>query len=673
MKIYPRIFQTALIGAIVFGIFLIVDISTAPAQGQILHITSCQVLDHPDTTYILDNDVQSDNSCFLVTADNVTLDLNGHTITYALNGNSTPTYTYNGADYNCFTYNGHRLGNYGHYGVYIDADPRQMPDAYPLIGWRWNLNPKNFVLKNGTIKQGTNATHSGDAVHLTCSNAEICNLTIEISGPDCQAIYARDANIHHNTITSYSNFVENRHEGRAVIYSSKGKVHDNIIRGGPQWAIRISAASGVDGADVYNNDIRHNTVVANGYGIGAYADNMEVYGNKIDTNGEYSGRGIHIGAKNVSVHDNVLNLSERPNSEYSTYWVHGIKLEGCTEAKVFHNDVTVNAIEKSDGRALDVSVGSNSNNEVYENIFRAVATSSVDAYAFKATGVAEDSGLIIHNNTFISNRTILYWGDSGGNGIVFRSNLLRQGPNPINPTTIVFGPYQTTCVNNQLIDTQVADGASLDSVRLYGNYAIDNSYYVKWLLNLTVKDTNSNALAGVNVTIKDLKNTQIYSGLTDADGRIPEQELTQYFARGVSSFARTAYTPHTITVTKDGFETSTQEITIDASKSLTVTLVPIFVNNPPFAADLNGVKAYPNPYRGDKHSQIIFSNLTANVNIKIYTPTGELVKEINEQEGDKAYWDVKNKQGETVSSGTYIYYITNPKGQEKKGKIAIIR
>ena len=108
-------------------------------------------------------------------------------------------------------------------------------------------------------------------------------------------------------------------------------------------------------------------------------------------------------------------------------------------------------------------------------------------------------------------------------------------------------------------------------------------------------------------------------------------------------------------------------------------IITIMVNDIPslegegFASDLNRVKAYPNPYRGNKHSQITFNNLTANVKIRIYSLTGELVKEISEQEGDKAYWDVKNKQGEAVASGIYIYYITNPKGQEKKGKLAIIR
>jgi len=100
---------------------------------------------------------------------------------------------------------------------------------------------------------------------------------------------------------------------------------------------------------------------------------------------------------------------------------------------------------------------------------------------------------------------------------------------------------------------------------------------------------------------------------------------------------------------------------------------PPTIEEEEFASDLSRVKAYPNPYRGDKHSQIIFDNLTANIKIRIYTLKGELVREIKEQEGDRAYWDVRNKQGGRVSSGTYIYYITDPQGQEKRGKIAIIK
>jgi hypothetical protein len=130
----------------------------------------------------------------------------------------------------------------------------------------------------------------------------------------------------------------------------------------------------------------------------------------------------------------------------------------------------------------------------------------------------------------------------------------------------------------------------------------------------------------------------------------------------------------------------TNQIINDFSNGYTLTIPPfsaylLHVNltevptleGEEFASDLSRVKAYPNPYRGDKHSQVIFDNLTANVKIRIYTLTGELVREIREQDGDRAYWDVRNKDGERVSSGIYIYHITNSKGEEKKGKVAVIK
>ena len=53
-----------------------------PAAAQQRAIDSCGILDRPGTTYILQKDVSSPGSCFLVKAERITLDLNGHAITY---------------------------------------------------------------------------------------------------------------------------------------------------------------------------------------------------------------------------------------------------------------------------------------------------------------------------------------------------------------------------------------------------------------------------------------------------------------------------------------------------------------------------------------------------------------------------------------------------------------
>ncbi|HOL48414.1 MAG TPA: hypothetical protein PK189_09555, partial [bacterium] len=88
---------------------------------------------------------------------------------------------------------------------------------------------------------------------------------------------------------------------------------------------------------------------------------------------------------------------------------------------------------------------------------------------------------------------------------------------------------------------------------------------------------------------------------------------------------------------------------------------------------------YPNPYNIKYHKNvpyITFAGVQANSKIKILDSTGKLVIELNENsdrviEGYK--WDLKNEDGNFVSSGIYIYIMTTKDGQKKIGKIGIIR
>ncbi|MDI6781350.1 MAG: transglutaminase domain-containing protein [bacterium] len=93
------------------------------------------------------------------------------------------------------------------------------------------------------------------------------------------------------------------------------------------------------------------------------------------------------------------------------------------------------------------------------------------------------------------------------------------------------------------------------------------------------------------------------------------------------------------------------------------------------AETLNNVHAYPNPYKPEKgHDCVYFKNLTQKCLIRIYTVTGELVRDIavNSPDGT-AQWDGKNIAGEDVASEIYIYLITNDKDQRTSGKISVLR
>ena len=93
------------------------------------------------------------------------------------------------------------------------------------------------------------------------------------------------------------------------------------------------------------------------------------------------------------------------------------------------------------------------------------------------------------------------------------------------------------------------------------------------------------------------------------------------------------------------------------------------------AADLAGVRVYPNPWRSDKHSGrplITFDNLTVNSTIKIFTVSGHLVKTLP-MASNSVTWDLTNESGDKVASGTYIYLIKDDQGQKKTGKVAVIK
>jgi len=90
------------------------------------------------------------------------------------------------------------------------------------------------------------------------------------------------------------------------------------------------------------------------------------------------------------------------------------------------------------------------------------------------------------------------------------------------------------------------------------------------------------------------------------------------------------------------------------------------------AVNLDNVKVYPNPYNPRKNALgFAFVNLTAEATIKIYTVTGQLVREVSYSSGDgRAMWDGKNDAGKEVASGIYVALIKGP-SDTKKVKIAV--
>jgi len=96
--------------------------------------------------------------------------------------------------------------------------------------------------------------------------------------------------------------------------------------------------------------------------------------------------------------------------------------------------------------------------------------------------------------------------------------------------------------------------------------------------------------------------------------------------------------------------------------------------------DVSLAHAYPVPFRpnagnpsryGTWSEGIKFTNLPSYGKIRIFTFTGELVREIDIKQPEEK-WDIKNSGGEIVASGTYIWEITCEKSR-KTGKLVVIK
>jgi hypothetical protein len=70
---------------------------------------------------------------------------------------------------------------------------------------------------------------------------------------------------------------------------------------------------------------------------------------------------------------------------------------------------------------------------------------------------------------------------------------------------------------------------------------------------------------------------------------------------------------------------------------------------------------------------VTFTGLTTGSKLNIFTPTGEPVYDATSPVGSDLTWPGVDADGKNVSSGVYLYLITDAAGNKKQGKLAVIR
>jgi len=91
-------------------------------------------------------------------------------------------------------------------------------------------------------------------------------------------------------------------------------------------------------------------------------------------------------------------------------------------------------------------------------------------------------------------------------------------------------------------------------------------------------------------------------------------------------------------------------------------------------SSLINVRVYPNPYN-PKVGTVKLDSIPINCVISIFNVSGDLINTINEVDfGNLGYveWDGRNKTGQMVSRGIYIFVVQDTNGNKKTGKIAVV-
>jgi hypothetical protein len=127
---------------------------------------------------------------------------------------------------------------------------------------------------------------------------------------------------------------------------------------------------------------------------------------------------------------------------------------------------------------------------------------------------------------------------------------------------------------------------------------------------------------------------------------------------------------HSYVVTADSLRfLAGNDTLLSAALTAAVTLGEVFT-------DFSRLVVYPNPYAADRHAaaRVVFKNVPAEVTVRIFTATGELVRTLAATNSNGlVVWDLDNNARKKVASGQYMYYINTSKKDSQKGSISIIR
>lgn len=522
------------------------------------HGTAPFILDQPNSTYILTEDITAEGTAFDIRAAGITLDLGANTVIHA-------NKLIEDLDHGILEKSGvgvRWIGEGGHSGLkifngiikqgkadnnreYLAGDDMLRPDP----------ERKKALAKNSN-KGFSNIEISGQ------QEVEIAGVTVEYHFPQTWGMRFEDAHgsydIHHNVFLDKGTQMFNRHGAggaRSLGFQGldKGKlngpenqltVHHNLIKRTRQNAINVAQ-------EVFSNEIYVDSWVVNSFAVQPSRENGRVYDNKIFLTGYYS-CGILWADKNLTVRDNFIHMESvrtmiNPPDEgrrlietwgeqdvlagmrVTNYGKGGQKRENLS----YENNIILGRSRKgAEMRGTEFFSDYSVKNLVFKN--NTVKVMATDTLTTKAAcvdtqGAFNDRSthlpLYYKNSQLISNICNIRFGDEYGQGSnhhFINCTLTKIGNNP-NYHTLVFDGGNSV-FSHILLDCEFKNGAKYNDVYWRDTHSLSN-YEIQWTFTL-------NTNPGARVHIVDKNGDVAFSGKAGPNG-ILSVPLTQSIIRPV--------------------------------------------------------------------------------------------------------------------------------------------
>jgi hypothetical protein len=313
-------------------------------------------LDYPNRVHRLTSDLTAPATAVVITADDVTLDLNGHTITY----NAEPS---SGSVYGVYVAVGVDRVTITNGTILQGAGRSQDSPAILLYGASWQAGPHmihDLVIRTTGVESGGIQADKG----YSFNQSKIFRTYIEVLG-DTSAIdgYGADA----LSLTA-------RNRGGI-------EIHDNILVGGHRGMQLIYiGADNANRSDVYKNRIqqkrRPGSKAPYGILLAGRSHNVHLYDNQIISddgrgiNVDGWGQGVEEGASGNFVYGNRIDVqysSSATEGEYVENNVYGIRNRYSSGDNTFENN-TVIAASDIRGDVFGFFIGSDEADPLMRNI-----------------------------------------------------------------------------------------------------------------------------------------------------------------------------------------------------------------------------------------------------------------------------------------------------------------